>query len=97
MPNFNTTPQNLSPLSKKSSWVFQKRKINGRACRVKIKRAWPVNPQTEVQMLNRQKFAVATLRWQLLDEKEKARWRTGPFYAYYWGYRNFVRDFMLAE
>lgn len=97
MPTLEQNNQNLSPQQKKYPWVFQTRRIKGKSCRVQIKRAWPTNPRTKAQQLNRQKFAVATLCWQLLDEISKAKWRSGSFYGFYWGYRNFIRDFMLAK
>ncbi len=78
-------------------WVWQGRRINGKFRKVKIKKPWPTNPRTEAQQLNRQKFAVANLRWQILDEKEKDRWRTGPVYPHWWGCRYFIRDFMLKN
>jgi len=70
----------------------------------KIKR-FVTNPRTARQQLNRQKFAVSTLRWQNLKELEKEIWRAnsfcpgqqyapGSFYPRYWGYHNFIADFM---
>jgi hypothetical protein len=61
------------------------------------KRSWPTNPRTKAQQLNRQKFAVSILHWQLLDEKEKLSYYPNRSYPRYWAYHNFIRDFMLGN